>query len=52
MTLLKKARENRAAALLNVKLRKEANVHSLDEARKRREDTGVADVVFVSCRVA
>ena len=51
-TLLQKARANRTTALLNVKLRKQTNVHSLDEARKRRQDIDVAQVVFVSRRVA
>jgi len=51
-TLLQKARANRAIALLNAKLRKETNVHSLDEARKRRQDTDMPQVVFVSRRVA
>ena len=51
-TLLQKARANRATALLNAKLRKETNVHSLDEARKRRQDFDLPQLVFVSCRTA
>ena len=51
-TLAQKARANRISVLRLFKLRCEANVYLLEDARERRRQYEFADVVFTSRRVA